>query len=86
LNIIPIWVHNALSLLIQIRKRSKTISNLFINYLHCSIVEITSKDIAEDWFGAEVFDIEDLHSKELEFEVIISSLKLREMVKNVLFL
>ncbi len=46
-------------------------------------MEITSKDIAEDWFGAEVFDIEDLHSKELEFEVIISSLKLREMVKNV---
>jgi hypothetical protein len=49
-----------------------------------NIVEITSKDIAEDWFNPSVIDIEDLHLKEIEFEVVISNIKLREMHKNVL--
>ena len=51
-------------------------------FLH-SIIEITSKDICEDWFGTQVFDIVDLHLKELEFDVIINSVKLRELTKNV---
>lgn len=28
--------------------------------------------VAAEWFGKEAFDIEDLHLKELEFEVVIS--------------
>jgi hypothetical protein len=40
--------------------------------------------VATEWFGREAFDIEDLHSKELEFEVYINQLKLREIVTNVL--
>lgn len=42
--------------------------------------------MAAEWFGKKVFDIKDLHSKELEFEVMIYQLKLRELAKNVIIL
>ena len=44
---------------------------------------ITSKTVAGEWFGQQVLDIPDLHKKELEFDVMIHSLKLREMVAPV---
>ena len=36
-----------------------------------------------EWFSKKVFDIPDLHSKVIEFEVKISALKLRELAHNV---
>lgn len=44
---------------------------------------ITSKIVAGEWFGQQVLDIPDLHKKELEFDVMIYSLKLREIVSPV---
>jgi hypothetical protein len=40
--------------------------------------------VAAEWFGNKAFDIEDLHKKELEFEVVLSQFKLRELFANVL--
>lgn len=48
-----------------------------------SIVTITSKTVAGEWWGQQVLDIADLHEKELEFEVLIYHLKLRELSKSV---
>ena len=47
------------------------------------VVCITSQIVAGEWFGQKVLDIEDLHQKELEFEVLIHSLKLRELSESV---
>ena len=44
---------------------------------------ITSKTVAGEWWGQQVLDIADLHDKELEFEVIIYHLKLRELSSSV---
>ena len=44
---------------------------------------ITSKTVAGEWWGQQVLDIADLHEKELEFEVLIYHLKLRELPKAV---
>jgi len=48
-----------------------------------SIVTITSKTVAGEWWGQQVLDIADLHGKDLEFEVLIYHLKLREMPRAV---
>jgi len=46
-------------------------------------VKIDGKMVQAERFGQTVFDINDLHKKELEFEVIISQFKLRELAKEV---
>ncbi len=51
-----------------------------------SIVTINSKTVAGEWFGQQVLDIADLHNKELEFEVTIHHLKLRELAQSVSFI
>lgn len=48
-----------------------------------SVVSITSETVAGEWWGQQVLDIADLHDKELEFEVMITHLKLRELSSAV---
>ncbi|CDW81936.1 duf1765 domain containing protein [Stylonychia lemnae] len=48
-----------------------------------NIVTITSKTVAGEWFGQQVLDIADLHEKELEFEVSIYQIKLRELAQSL---
>ena len=56
---------------------------LFLQHHFYSIVTITSKTVAGEWWGQQVLDIADLHDKELEFEVLVYHLKLRELQRAV---
>ncbi len=51
-----------------------------------SIVKITSDMVFKERWGKQVLDINELHEKMLEFEVVISHLKLRELHTQVSFL
>jgi hypothetical protein len=42
--------------------------------------------VAGEWWGNQVLDIADLHDKELEFEVLVYHLKLRELSKAVRYI
>ncbi len=50
----------------------------------CSIVTIKSDDVLGEWWGKQVLDIKDLHEKDLEFDVSIQHLKLRELSSAVI--
>jgi len=48
-------------------------------HLFFSIVKITSDMVFKERWGKQVLDINELHDKMLEFEVLFSHLKLREL-------
>ena len=59
-------------------------SKASFTYNHLSIVTITSDKVLGEWWGKEVLDINELHEKELKFDVEISHLKLRELHTEVI--
>ena len=55
----------------------------YILICYISVVQITSNKILGEWFDQEILNLSELKKRNLDFDVEISHLKLRQLAKKV---